>query len=219
MTHPRVAAIIPAYNEEATVGEVVEAVRSSPLIDEVIVISDGSHDQTKAMAEAAGAIVHLLPKNQGKGAAMLHGITHTDAPVVIFFDADLLGLTPDHIERILLPVLSGSRVMNVGLRDRGFLNGLVPHLPLVGGERALMRHVIEGIPPKFVGGFMVESAMNYYCRSRGYPYGGVFLQSLKIRHKYEKVGWFLGAVQYIRMWIQVGWSMVWVRFARLFKQF
>ncbi len=219
MTSPRVAAVIPAYNEEATVGEVVASVRSSPLVDEVIVISDGSSDQTKVIAEAAGALVHLLPKNQGKGAAMLHGITHTDAPIIVFFDADLLGLTIDHIERILLPVLSGSRVMNIGLRDRGWLNPLIPHLPLVGGERALLRHVIEGIPPKYVGGFMVEAAMNYYCRSRKLPYGSVFLPRLSMRRKYEKVGYLKAVVQYARMWLEVGWAIIWVRIARLLKHF
>lgn len=218
--HPRATAIIPAYNEEPTVGSVVEAIRSSPLIDEVIVVCDGSEDRTAEVAAAAGARVLALPKKGGKGEAMLRGVAHTDAPVILFADADLVGFTPDHVERILLPVLSGARAMNVGLRDRGPIgNWLMPRLPLVGGERALVRQVIEGVPPEHVRGFMVEAALNYYCRSRKLPYGSVALPALTIRRKIDKVGWKRGIQQYARMWFQVALAMIAVRIARLFKRF
>jgi len=217
---PRVAAIIPAYNEEKTVGSVVEAVRMSPYVDEVIVVSDGSVDRTHELAEAAGARVLHLPKKGGKGEAMLHGVAHTDAPIILFLDADLVGLVPDHLERIVLPVISGSRAMNVGLRDRGWLvNRLMPHLPLIGGERAMSRQVVEGVPPEFIRGFMVESALNYYCRSRGLTYGTVPLPGLTIRRKIDKVGWSQGLKQYARMFAQVGLAMLAVRVARLVKRF
>jgi len=102
---PPTAAIIPAYNEEETIRDVVAAVVASPLVDQVIVISDGSTDRTAEIARGAGAhLVHELPRRGGKGAAMLHGITHTDAPIIAFFDADLKGLNPDHVERLMLPV-------------------------------------------------------------------------------------------------------------------
>lgn len=219
MSKPRVAAIIPAYNEEATVASVVEVVRSSPHIDEVIVVSDGSQDHTADFAEMAGARVLALPKRGGKGQAMLHGVAHTDAPILFFCDADLTSLGNDHIERVLLPVLSGSRVMNVGLHDRGILNPIVSRLPLIGGERAMLRHVIEGVPPEFLQGFMVETALNYYCRSRKLPYGAVLLPGLQFRKKFQKVGWKRAAMQYVRMFAQVGQALLIVRLARLFKRF
>lgn len=215
----RVAVIIPAHNEEATVSAVVETSRSSPFVQETIVVSDGSTDRTAEVAQAAGARVFALPKNKGKGNAMLYGVAHTDAPVILFLDADLRGFTSDHIERIVLPVLSGARAMCVGERDRGILNVFTPHLPLIGGERAMLRQVVEGVPPEFMQGFMVESALNYYCRSRGLSYGTVLLPGLTIRRKIEKVGLSRGLFEYAKMFAQIGKAMLIVRLARVFKRF
>ena len=216
----RVAAIVPAFNEEPTIGAVVSVLRASPDVREVIVVCDGSTDGTAEAARAAGATVYDLPKNQGKGAAMLHGLAHTDASAIAFFDADLRGLTADHVSRLVLPVISGSRVMNVGIRDRGtIVSRLTALFPLIGGERAMLRQVAEGIPPEYFQGFMAESAMNYYCRSRGLPYGSVHLPGLSIRRKYEKVGWRLGVVQYVRMAGEIVAAMLAVRIGRLLKRF
>ncbi len=215
-----VAAIVPAYNEAQTIQEVVRILKLSPLLDEVIVVSDGSTDRTADIARSAGATVFELSENGGKGAAMLYGVHHTDAEIIFFADADLLGFTVDHVEQLVLPVLSGSRVMNVGLRDRGvIMTRFQSILPLISGERAMKRQVIEGIPPEFLQRFMVETALNYYCQSRHLPYGTVFLSGLTIRRKYEKVGWKEGVVQYIRMAIQILTAMITVRIARVFKRF
>ncbi|NBS41879.1 glycosyltransferase family 2 protein [bacterium] len=216
----RIAAIVPAYNEESTVADVVRALRTSPYLTEIIVVSDGSTDRTADAARLAGATVHEVSQNAGKGAAMFYGAARTDAPVIAFFDADLIGLTADHVERLVLPVLSGSRVMNVGIRDRGrLLSRLAARLPLIGGERVMLRQVMDGVPPEFARGFMVESALNYFCRSRNLPYGTVFLPGLDIRRKYQKVGWKRGVVQYAKMAGQILGAMFVVRVARLFRRF
>lgn len=216
-----VAAIIAAYNEEMTVGHIVRTCVASNLFREVIVISDGSTDRTATRAREAGAtLVHELPVKNGKGAALAHGVTHTDAPVLFFFDADLLGLHKRHLIAILDPVLKGKRVMNVGIRDRGVtLMQLSERLPLVGGERALLRGVFEGVVPRYMQGFMVETALNFYCRSRNLPYGSVQCYGLTIRRKMQKVGTWKGFVQYVQMWWQVGTAMVVVRVARLRGKF
>lgn len=216
-----VAAIVPAYNEQETIGPVVRVLVASPLVQEVIVISDGSTDRTAEVAKTAGAdLVRQLPIKSGKGAAMLHGVTVTRAPVIVFFDADLRGLTEDHVERLLLPVLSGSRAMNVGLRDKGpLLTRFIRYLPLIGGERAMHREVIERVPPQFLQGFMVESALNYYCRSRRLRYGGVKLEGLSMRRKFEKVGVARSVREYLHMTWQIVKAMLIVRIARLFKRF
>ena len=66
----KVAAVIPAYNEERTVASVVRAVREAPSISEVIVVDDGSTDRTAQVARQAGARVVHLETNVGKGGAM-----------------------------------------------------------------------------------------------------------------------------------------------------
>ncbi len=210
------AAIVPAYNEEETVGGVVAVLARSGLFREVVVVSDGSTDGTARAAREAGAtLVHELPGRNGKGAALGHGVMHTDAPVVCFFDADLRGLTAEHCRLLLGPVVAGRAFMRVGLRDRGpFWNAIERRLPLVAGERALRREVFDRIPTRYLRGFKVETALNWFCRANGLPYDAVLLPGLSIRRKYEKVGWAAGLRQYVGMWLQVAWAMVQVRLAR-----
>lgn len=220
MTHTKVVAIVPAYNEEATIGSVVGVLRQSPYLSEVLVISDGSVDRTAELARAAGARVYEIPRQGGKGEALLHALTHTNAPVLAFFDADLLGLTVEHIEQLVLPVLNGSLAMCVALRDRGrILTALTRHLPLISGQRVLKREVIQNVPVQFLRGFMVEAALNYYCRANGFHYGVVQLKGLSIRRKYEKVGYGHSVLQYIGMFYQVAKAMVIVRLKHLREKF
>lgn len=220
MKRPSVVAIVPAYNEEATIADVVRPLKASELIDDVFVISDGSTDATSQRAREAGARVHELPRIGGKGEAMLHAVAHTDAEVLVFFDADLIGLTTEHVETLLTPVVNGGRWMNIGIRDRGvFFTWLSHHLPLISGERAMRRCVFEGVPAEYMRGFMVETALNYYCRAHKLNYGAIELPGLTIRRKYEKVSWPRAVVQYIRMFWQVAQAMLIVRLARLFGHF
>jgi len=216
---PKITAIIPAYNEEATVAEVVRVARSSKLIDEVLVVSDGSTDNTVETARAAGARVLELQKNNGKGSAMRLGVLDTNAPIVLFLDADLRGLTVDHLELLIWPVITGGRAMNAAQRDRGIFNPLVRHLPLISGERVMTRDIFLAVPEEYIQGFMVEIVLNYYCRFKKLRYGSVLLPGLTIRRKYQKVGWRQGIKEYFRMTFQVIKAMIVVRLARLFRQF
>ncbi|MFH1253559.1 MAG: glycosyltransferase [Candidatus Uhrbacteria bacterium] len=219
VTRPKISAIIPAFNEELTVGEVVRVVKSSPLVDDVLVVSDGSTDNTVLVARAAGARILALPNNYGKGAAMRLGVLDTNTPIILFLDADLKGFTTDHIERLVWPVITGARAMNAAQRDRGWLNPIVRYLPLISGERAMKRELFLDIPEEYIQGFMVEIALNYVCRVKKLRFGSVLMPGLSIRRKYEKVGWSKGLQQYLRMTGQAIKAMLVVRLARLFKQF
>lgn len=216
----RVAAIIPAYNEAETIASVVSIVRASGQVAEVMVVDDGSSDGTAGAAEEAGARVVRLSPNRGKGGAMKAGVAETDAPILLFLDADLIGLKPEHIRALIEPVASGTLAMNVGLRDRGgFVTNMTRHLPLIGGERAMRREVFDRVPERFLKGFMVESALNYRCRADGLAYGTTMLSGLSIRRKYEKVGWLRAIPQYVRMGARVMYGMLIVRAARFTGKF
>ncbi|MFH1766899.1 MAG: glycosyltransferase [Patescibacteria group bacterium] len=211
---PKIAVIVPALNEEMTVGQVVSTLKRSPFLDEVIVVSSGSSDRTAAIARKNGAIVYEPPANGSKGASLLFGLSKTDAPIIVFCDADLKGLTINHVQQLVQPLINGKRTMNIGLRDRGALiTNITKHLPLIAGERALRREVIENIDPKFLKGYMVETALNYYCRIKKLNYGVTPLRGLKIRKKIEKVGFWQGCREYINMDLQVLKAMIIVRLA------
>lgn len=217
---PKIAAIIPAFNEAQTIANVLSALKKSSVLDEIIVVSDGSTDTTAEVAKTSGANVLELETQHGKGEALQRGLTLTSAPIVVFFDADLRGLTATHVEQLVSPVVNGGRAMNVGLRDRGLiLNFMSRHLPLISGERALQREVIENIDPKFLHGYMVEAALNFHCRAYKQPYGSVVLSGVTIRTKVEKVGLYKAIGQYIAMGAQVLKAMASVRTAKLLGQF
>lgn len=102
-----VSVIIPAFNEDKTVGAVVKAVKSLSYIDEIIVVDDGSYDHTTPVAEKAGATVIQHVKNRGKGAAIKTGFKNSKGDIVVFLDADIENLTPNQVDSIIRPILNG----------------------------------------------------------------------------------------------------------------
>lgn len=102
-----VSVIIPAFNEEKTVAHVVKIVKSLNYIKEVIVVDDGSADQTALMAKEAGATVINHMKNRGKGAAIKTGFKNSKGDIVVFLDADLQNLTKSQVDNIIKPIMNG----------------------------------------------------------------------------------------------------------------
>ena len=85
----RLCAVVPAYNEGDRIGDTVKSLLTVPDIDTVLVIDDGSRDNTAEAAEKAGAEVVRLSENKGKGNAMNTARKSVDAEFYIFVDADL----------------------------------------------------------------------------------------------------------------------------------
>ncbi|MDI6643887.1 MAG: glycosyltransferase [Methanobacteriaceae archaeon] len=102
-----VSVVIPAFNEAATVGHVVKVVKSLDFITEVIVVDDGSEDETAKIAENAGAIVLKHDLNKGKGSALKTGFKYSRGDIVAFIDADLHKLTSKQVERMIQPIIDG----------------------------------------------------------------------------------------------------------------
>ncbi|MBW1705691.1 MAG: glycosyltransferase family 2 protein [Deltaproteobacteria bacterium] len=88
MTKTTVSIIIPAYNEAQTIGDVVGKIRSLYPDSEIIVINDGSTDDTGKVAKEAGAIVYSHPYNIGNGAAIKSGIRIASGEILVFMDGD-----------------------------------------------------------------------------------------------------------------------------------
>jgi glycosyltransferase involved in cell wall biosynthesis len=117
---PRVAALIPCYNESSHIADVVR--RAQPHVDAVVVVDDGSSDATAANAEKAGAIVLRHPSNQGKGISIRTGMTYAfenGFDLLMFLDGDGQH-DPKEIHRFLdaqresgAAVVVGNRMQNV----------------------------------------------------------------------------------------------------------
>lgn len=201
----KVAAIVPAYNEEKTISGVLAPLLGSPRIDEVVVVNDGSEDRTTQVAQAMGARVLELPQNIGKGGAMKAGVGATDAQVLLYVDADLLGLTEEHIASLLTPVLRGEADMTVGVFDEGRLaTDLAQRLtPFLSGQRAMRREVMEQIPDVERSGYGVEVALSRYAERNGIRVVHVPLRNLAQVMKEEKHGLARGLYRRLKMYWEI----------------
>ena len=88
MNNRKISVIIPAYNEASTIGDIVLTVRNLHPDVEIIVVNDGSIDDTATLAEDAGAHVHSHPYNIGNGAAIKSGIRIAGGDILVFMDGD-----------------------------------------------------------------------------------------------------------------------------------
>jgi len=102
---PKVSLVIPAYNEEKTVGYVIKQAKLVKEISEIIVIDDGSKDKTAKIARELGVEVIHHYKNLGKGEAIKTGISYATGGIILFLDADLRNITAEKIRVLITPIL------------------------------------------------------------------------------------------------------------------
>lgn len=211
----RVAAVIPAWNEAATVGAVVYAALDAELVDEVIVVDNASTDDTGRVAREHGARVVHEPA-AGKGQALRAGVAATDAELLVFLDADLVGLRPGHVDTLVGLVRNGEADMACGLFDRGpvanpiFLEGL----PVLTGQRALRRELFEQLEVDDVRGYRVEAALNSLVARDELVRVDRVLPGLWHRTKEEKLSSpVVGLLTKVAMLLSACWS--YIRFATL----
>jgi glucosyl-3-phosphoglycerate synthase len=104
---------IPARNEAATVGRIVRTVqtlRAAGLVDDLLVVDDGSHDATAAIAGVSGARVVRSEDGPGKGQALTTAISVSDADVLVFLDADVTNLSARYVTGVVGPLLARPEV-------------------------------------------------------------------------------------------------------------
>jgi len=201
-----VAAIIPAYNEEKTIGNVLIALQESAVVDRIIVVSDGSDDLTvNVVMQFENVEVIELLENRGKGGAVKVGLEHCEADIILILDADLIGLTNQHIEDLLKPVLEGKASMSVGIFEKGRVATDIAQkmAPFLSGQRALKRDLLENISDLDLSRFGIEVALHQYAEENKIAVEAVQLPDLSHVMKEEKLGISKGLVARGKMYWEI----------------
>ena len=188
-------AIVPAHNEAPTVGGVVRVLLEADVFDDVIVVDDGSSDDTAQIAETAGATVIRTPTNLGKGGAMRLGYDTvlargaTDPNRIAFFDSDLLTLTPEHVRALAELSERGYDMVSL-TQDRKTLFGYLQNRisPLISGQRIVRRWVLDALPSDCWCGYCIELAMNDVVARHSGKSARLVMAGVKQRFKLDKVG-------------------------------
>ncbi|MBI4260348.1 MAG: glycosyltransferase [Actinobacteria bacterium] len=193
----RVLALVAARNEADRVEDTVRSLAGLP-VDEVVVVDDGSIDDTAAVAAGAGARVLTTPRDVGKGAALEAALRRVDpADFYLLVDGDL-GLTAGNLGPVLDAVLEGRADLAVAVLPRpptgGFglvkrfaraaiwaAVGVAPVEPL-SGQRALSAAALEACRP-LAPGFGVETAMTVDALRLGFRMVEV---PVDLRHRFTR---------------------------------
>ncbi len=198
-----VSAIIPAYNESKTIGNVLRVVRATmPLIEDIIVISDGSTDDTAEIARNYGTTVIELKDNIGKSGAINAGLNICKSEVVLLLDADLIGLKISHIYDLVLPVVSNDYDMVIGIFKNGrAVTDLAQKIaPKLSGQRAIKKYILKGIPDMDMLRYGLEISLSKHVNDEIYKVKEVYLQDITHLTKEEKLGVVQGLSSRMKMY-------------------
>ena len=194
----QVSVLIPAYNEEEKIADTVKAALIVPGVVQVIVVDDGSSDNTAGKALAAGAEVKRIFPNQGKGNALNEGAKLIKGDFVVLLDGDL-GTTAREAEKLIVPVVEGKSDMTIAWivsskKSGGF--GLVRGLArngvkfltgkeitcVLSGQRAMSKAVLNRLLP-FSEGFGVELGMTVQALNNGFS-----ISEIPVAMKHSETG-------------------------------
>lgn len=194
MNKEKVSVVIPAYNEERKIGEVLSAVKKSPHVDEIIVIDDGSKDKTTEIVKKEGVIIISQP-NGGKGSAMDRGMKEASGEIIVFLDADLIDLTNEHIESLIVPFSSDEKLaMTLGKFVQGNIITYFGQeiFPYISGQRGIRKKYFKNMSNLSEKGFGVELAIYDFVKEHKLRFIFVPLPGLKYLLKEEKDGLLKG---------------------------
>ena len=201
----KISVIIAAYNEEPRISNVLSVVEHHPLIDEVIVINDGSQDKTVEVTRKFHVKLIDNEHNMGKTLSVKRGIEAAKNDLIMMLDADLKGLNAESIDKLARPVLDGKVDWTLSLRGNSFGFMRLMQMDWVSGERLIPKQLL--LDPLIWSrpdvGYGLETLMNKSLLSRGTTFQSVYLKELSITNKSKKIGLIKGLQGEVKMLHQI----------------
>jgi glycosyltransferase involved in cell wall biosynthesis len=202
---PKISVIIAAYNEESRIANVLKVVEKCPLIDEVIVVNDGSKDNTSEVVKKYNVTLVENEKNMGKTLTVKKGIELAKNDIIMLLDADLVGLNDDAIEKLASPVLNGEVDWTLSIRSNSFGYMRLAKMDWVSGERVIPKRLLSDplIWSRPDVGFGLETLMNKSLLGKNTTFRSVYLGGLVNTNKASKVGLLDGLKGEVKMVRQI----------------
>lgn len=201
MNKIKISCIIPVYNEGPRVLDVIKAVQDSGVVDEIIVVDDGSKDNTASLISPVSGINFIsYHPNQGKSHAVKVGFEAAKNDYVMMIDSDLIGLDTPGLTALAQPIVDGMADVSISLRKNSL--GIYKWLGLdfISGERVFKKDLIADLSVlDNLSGFGLESYMNQIIIQKKLRIKVVYWKNVESPRKSVKVGWLAGMWGDIKM--------------------
>ena len=205
----KVSAIICAFNEEKTLENVIRTASECALINEMIVVNDGSVDQTRNIIDRLKLTLEIksihLQKNRGNGFAMATGVENASGYIIIFIDADLIDLHTGHIVQLLYPILNNEVDMVLGQPSDTLINYKINPFKSLTGQRTLRKDDFFPVLDKVKNTrFGVETVINLYYQANGKTVKYIMLKDLQHPTKFQKANMSIAMKEFAFEGQQIG---------------
>jgi len=195
MSASNLSCIICAFNEASRIAAVLSVATAHRLLEEVIVVDDGSTDGTADVVRSFPSVRLIsYPDNRGKSRALAEGVRSAKNDYIVFLDADLQHLTMADITKLAEPVLSGQCDVSISVRKNSLAIYRWLGLDFVSGERVVPKRIvaeslsaIEKLPR-----FGIEAYMNERVIKERLTIAIVWFENVINTRKAEKMGWWRG---------------------------
>lgn len=202
MAEKVVSCVICAYNEAGRIGDVLKIVADHPLVKEVVVVDDGSADNTSEVARSFPRVKVVTQKeNTGKSRALVHGVESAIGDTILLLDADLQHLTPENITALIEPVVSNAVDVSISVRGNSLAIYRAIGLDFISGERAFPRDLITDYVAEIqkLSRFGIESFMNQKIIEHKLRIAIVYLDNVINTRKAQKIGIWRGRLEELKM--------------------
>ena len=199
----RITCVICAFNEAPRIAAVLSVVSVHPLLDEVIVVDDGSTDNTAEIVKCFTSVKLISYQvNRGKSFAMATGVAAAQNDILMLLDADLIGLAGEHISALAAPVLSSETDVSLSLRQNSLLIFRAIGLDFVSGERVIRKELLSEVLEEIhrLPRFGIEVFMNSQIIARRLSIAVTHWPQVTQSRKTEKLGFWKG--------IRAEWRMI-----------